>query len=269
MDFTPSARDSTPSPTPAEVTASEGGGAVLALAIGVPLVLAAACLLWFLCRKKSKYECVRCGKVQDRKVLKIQDKNYKCADCGFESPFWQEHTILRKRISNRKSLKPHSCIECSTRFMLLPSEFNSNMYFSCDGCGKSGRTKEVLRDCYESKNVNIGDVEVVVNPNESYDAVNVGSLANTFAGNTNPAIDTKSVGGNRAGSIASSDRGSLTNSMPPVVEVGAHSRNRSNQFGSEMTDVASGRHTARSGLESVSVVGGAGNPIEGNAHMSV
>jgi len=202
-------------------------------------------------------------------VLKIHDKNYKCADCGFESPFWQEHAILRKTISNRKKLKPHSCINCSKRFMLLPSEFNSNMYFSCDACGKNGRTKEILRDCYESKEVDIANVEVVVNANESYDAVNVGSIAkNTFAGNTF-AIDTKSVGGNQAGSIASSDRGSLANSMPPVVEVGAHSRNRSNQFGSEMTDVASGRHTARSGLESVSVVGGAGNPIKGNAHVSV
>jgi len=132
--------------------------------------------------------------------------------------------------------------------MLTVKEYNSNMFFKCDACESEGRTKTVLHDCYETKQVNVDDVVMVRNTDKSYDAVDVGSMAGTHQN-----FDRKTMN-NLAISMADSEKGSITSLKEPTVEgqIGrrvGHSRKTSLNMTSGPQTGRSMVHTGRSELD--------------------
>jgi len=119
---------------------------MLALAVGLPIFALAssvAAYYYFFWKKKEK-ECKRCGrKFKKNEMSMVPDNNYKCPDCGFQTEFFSQHTILRDA---GQTLYDYSCKNCTKRYKLTRDEFDSDQYWHCNTCDESGTTTELLQD---------------------------------------------------------------------------------------------------------------------------
>jgi len=86
------------------------------------------------------------------------------------------------------------------KFSLRSDEYDSNMYWQCDGCDNKGYVKDVLAR-NRAKSVKVDEVELIRNAEKSHDTVHIGnagfdtSLTNSHSKvntNRNLASDSKS-----------------------------------------------------------------------------